>query len=84
MDIFASRHYITSRTAYAIDNSTFKVLDEEQCMWIARVTTTHNSKNGEPELSFSILVVSREYFILEDKHIPMLSDWCLKHTHKGG
>lgn len=83
MDIFASRDSITNRTGYAIDNSTFKILDKEQCMWIARVTTTHNSKHGDPELSFSILVTFREYLILEDKHIPILSDWCLKHAPKG-
>lgn len=78
MDIQWSKRYICNRTEWIIDESTFQVLDEEKLVWAARVTTTHNSKYGQPEESFFALVRYTESFVLEDKNMPVLLDWLLK------
>ena len=80
MGIQRSRDYIISRTEWIIDDDTFQVLDEEKAMWIARVTTTHNSKRGLPEESFFALVRYTEHFVLQEQYMSILFDWWLKQV----
>ncbi len=47
MDIQWSKTYLTNRTDWIIDESTFQVLDEDSLLWVARVTTTHHKRRYE-------------------------------------
>ena len=78
MDIEWSKRYIVNRTEWIIDESTFQVLDKDKLIWIARVTTTHNSKHGIPEESFAVLVRYTEHFVIDDEYLSSLAEWCLK------
>lgn len=80
MDIEQSKNYITSQMQWLIDDSTFQVLDKDNGIWIARVTTTHNSERGDPEQSFFVLVRYTEHFVMEEAILPVLLDWCLKQV----
>lgn len=80
MDIEWSKQYLTTRYDWVIDESTFQVLDEERGLWIASVTTTHNSARGKPEHSFYVLVCYSEHFVIQDHQMLALKDWCLKQV----
>lgn len=75
MNIQQSRDNITRTTQWVIDESTFFVLDEEQCVWIASVTTSHNRKQGEEEVTFSILVQFTNYFVIQPDWDADLGCW---------
>lgn len=65
--------------SWKIDESTFQVLNEKRCLWVARVTTTHRTKHGEPESSFYILV--RECFtpfFIDNGELVDLALWASK------
>ena len=79
MDIAASRAYITNRTEWVIDDRSFRVLDEEQCIWIAKVTTTHQKRSGEEEITFAVIVNGYNYFTISEDLLPALKVWCEEH-----
>ena len=84
MGIQWSKNYLTNLTEWKIDESTFQALDEERLLWIARVTTTHNSARGHPEESFFVLARATEHFVLPDSCLPTLMDWGLKQVRSHG
>jgi len=47
MSIEQSKDHLTHFTGWAIDESTFQTLDDDKCVWIARVMTTHHKKAHE-------------------------------------
>lgn len=76
MDIAASRAYITNRTGWAVDEQSFRVLDEERCIWIAKVTTTHLHLSGEEEITFALIVNGYNHFTVSEYLFPALKTWC--------
>ena len=71
MDIEDSRRYIETRMLWRINEKSFKVIDEEACVWVAEVTTTHLPENG----SFFILVQGYSHFIIEKRWRHKLGAW---------
>jgi hypothetical protein len=79
VSIEASKQHITSKYPWRINESTFQVLDEEWCLWVALVTTTHRSERKMQELTFPIIVCEKEVFAEMDvQNLRALGEWALK------
>lgn len=74
-EVERSKHFISHRFEWVIDESTLQVLDAERGAWIARVSTTHLA---ESDRSFVVLVKGYEHFILEENMLPNLGRWLAK------
>lgn len=79
MDIEWSKRYILGLTGWSLDESTFKVLDENRLIWVGRVTTTHLRNSGEAETSFVVLVRATEHFVIPDEALIRFYLWCMDH-----
>lgn len=75
MNIQQSRQYIINLTRYVLDESTFFVLDEEQCVWIASVTTSHNRVRGEEEEPFILYVEGQTFILIDVRFVSDLACW---------
>lgn len=83
MDIETSKRYVILKYHWSIDESTFQVIDNYNCIWIAIITTTHRADRGMAELSFPILVSDKEVFAeLSNNNLRALGEWCLRQENK--
>jgi hypothetical protein len=69
MSIEESKQYIASNYGWQINEATFKVIEEETCVWVAEVTATHSGH------SFFILVQYGSFFTIEKRWRHQLGDW---------
>jgi hypothetical protein len=75
-----SREYITHRYKWTIDEDTFVILNAAKGYWAAKVSTTYMHYREEPEEVFLILVMSKNYYIL-DEELPILAQWCSQYSN---
>lgn len=67
-----SRQRIERVMQWRIHEQTFKVIEEETCIWVAEVTTTHL---GNKNHSFFILVQGYHHFVIEKRWRQKLREW---------
>lgn len=71
-----SKNYIVKTCDYIIDESTFMLIDKNQCKWIAEVTTTHEREQyNRNEETFAILVTGNSFEIIYHEHYQILMHW---------
>lgn len=72
MTIEESRRHFEVMMQWRINEATFNVIEEETCMWVAEVTTTHL---GQDNVSFLLLAQGYSHFIIQQRWQHKLSDW---------
>ena len=72
MDIKQSREHIEHFYAVKIDEASFKVIDEERCLWIAMATT-----EGQEQVALLTAGAGVFMIFMEDRH--KYAAWFNKH-----
>ena len=75
-EIQSSVDYLQSRTQWQLAN--ISALNERT--WIARATTTHNSKQGEAEISFGVLAKGYDHITFSLDALPAMATWCQEQS----
>lgn len=80
MNIEQSKRYISYHYGWVVDESTSQILSEEQCLWVAYVTTNQKER-GEEEKRFPIIVQMMQVFTaLNNGNLQALGEWCLQQS----
>jgi hypothetical protein len=67
--------HILGQSQWDLDESSFEVLNESKGSWVARASTTHLAKRGEPEVSFTIVAQGMQYVLLDDSELSVLLEY---------
>ena len=68
----SSQNYLQSRTQWILSD----IQELSESTWISHATTTHNSKQGEAEISFGVLAKGYDHITFPLDALPIMAIWC--------